>query len=52
MNRVVDANNNFYKNIVMNVMRMNKDGGIECPIIIEEPNANTMSFFLSFRRLR
>ena len=45
VNRVVDANNNSYKNIVMDVMRMNKDGISECRIIIEEPNGDATSFF-------
>ena len=42
---VVDDNNNSYRNMVMDVMRMNQDHVGECLIIDEEPNANTTSFF-------
>jgi hypothetical protein len=42
---VVDDNNNSYRNMVMDVMRMNQDHVGECLIIDEEPNANATSFF-------
>ena len=42
---VVDNNNNPYRNMVMNVMRMNQ-GVDQCPIIDEEPNTDTTSFFI------
>jgi hypothetical protein len=41
---VVDDNNNPYRNMVMNVMRMNQ-GVDQCPIIDEKPNADTTNFF-------
>ena len=44
MHGVVDDNNNPYRNMIMNVMRMNQ-GVDQCSIIDEEPNADTTSFF-------
>jgi hypothetical protein len=47
---VVDDNNNFYMNMVMDVIRMNQSHVGQCPIIDEEPNADATRFFLSFER--
>jgi hypothetical protein len=44
---VVDDNNNPYKNMVMNVMRMNQGYAGKCSIVDEVPNAGVpMSFDL------
>jgi len=42
---VVDDNNNSYRNMVIDVMRMNQNYVGKCPIIDEEPNANATRFF-------
>ena len=42
---VVDENSNPYMNMVVNVMRMNQGHVGQCPIIDEEPNADTTMFF-------
>jgi hypothetical protein len=42
---VVDGNNNFYMNMVMDVIRMNQSHVVQCPIIDEEPNADATRFF-------
>jgi hypothetical protein len=42
---VVDDNNNSYRNMVMDMMKMNQDHVGECPIIDEEPDANATRFF-------
>jgi len=42
---VVDDNNNPYRNMVMDVMRMNRCYVGQCPIVDEEPNVNATSFF-------
>ena len=45
VHKVIDNNSNSYRNMVMDVMRMNQDHVGQCPIIDEEPNANTTKFF-------
>jgi len=42
---VVDNNNNPYRNMVMDVMRMNQGYAGECPIIDEEPKTDATMFF-------
>ena len=42
---VVDDNNNPYRSMVMDVMRMNQGYAGECSIIYEEPNADATRFF-------
>ena len=43
--RVVDENSNPYKNMVMEVMRMNQGNAGQFPIIDEKPNADVVRFF-------
>jgi len=45
VHEVVNDNNNPYRNMVMNAMRMNEGNVSQCPIIEEEPNADTTRFF-------
>ena len=45
VHRVVDDNNDYYKSIVMAVMRMNQGDTNKCSIIDEEPNKDTTRFF-------
>jgi len=45
MHGVIDDNSNLYKSIVMDAMRMNQCYVGQCPIIDEEPNVNTATFF-------
>ena len=45
VHRVVDDNNNSYRNMVMDVMRKNQDHVGECPIIDEESNEIVTGFF-------
>jgi hypothetical protein len=42
---VPNDNNNPYKNMVMDAMRMNQGNVSQCPIIEEEPNADATRFF-------
>jgi len=42
---VVDDNNNPYRNMVMDAMRMNQGYTGQCSIIDEEPNADAVRFF-------
>jgi len=49
MHRVVDDNSNSYRNIVMDMTRMNQGHVSQCSIIDKEPNANTI-MILSFER--
>ena len=42
---VVDNNNNPYRNMVMEVMRINQGHANQCPTIDEEPNADASRFF-------
>ena len=47
MHGVVDDNNNPYRNMVINVMRMNQGYAGKCSIVDEVPNAGVpMSFDL------
>lgn len=43
--KVVDANNNPYRNIAIDTMRMNQGHNGQCSIVNEELNANTTRFF-------
>jgi hypothetical protein len=43
--RVVDDNRNFYRNMVINVMRMNQIHVDQCPIVYEKSNADAARFF-------
>jgi hypothetical protein len=45
MHEVVDDNNNPYRSMVMNAMRMNQVYASECSIVDEEPNINATRFF-------
>ena len=45
VHEVANDNNNPYKNMVMDAMRMTEGNVSECPIIEEEPNADTTRFF-------
>jgi len=42
---VVDDNNNPYRTMVMEAIRMNQSHASQCPIVDKEPNANMTSFF-------
>jgi hypothetical protein len=42
---VVNDNSNPYRKIVMDAMRMNQGNVTQCPIIEEEPNADSARFF-------
>ena len=46
VHRVIDANINPYRNMVIGAMRMNQSGASKCPIIDEEPNTNAIMFFI------
>ena len=41
---VFDANNDSYRNMVIDVIRMNQSGAGEFPTIDEEPNADAIEF--------
>jgi len=45
MHGVVDDNSNSYRNMVIDVMRMNQCYTSECSIVDEEPNADMTRFF-------
>jgi hypothetical protein len=45
VHEVVDDNNNPYKNMVMDAMRINQDYADQCPIIDEEFNVDATRFF-------
>jgi len=45
MHEVGNENNNLYRNMVMDAMRMSEGNVSECPIIKEEPNADAARFF-------
>jgi len=51
VHEVVDDNNNPYRNMVMDPKGMNHSYIGQCSIINEEPQANAVRFFLSFKRL-
>jgi len=42
---VIDDNNNLYRTMVMDAMRMNQSNVDQCSIIDEEPNADAARFF-------
>jgi len=42
---VINDNNNPYRNMAMDAMRMNQGNGSQCPIVEEEPNADVVVFF-------
>ena len=42
---VTKDNNNPYKNMVMDAMRMNQGNGSQSPIIKEKPNTDATRFF-------
>jgi hypothetical protein len=46
---IVDDNINHYRNMIMNVMRMNHGHASQCSIVDEKPNADATIFFLSFQ---
>jgi len=50
MHEVVDDNSNFYKNMVMDAIRMNHDDLSECSIVDEKPNVNANMFFFFLLR--
>ena len=45
MHEVVNDNSNPYRDMVMDVMRMNEGNVSECPIVEEKPNADATRFF-------
>jgi len=45
-----DNNNNSYRNMIMDAMRMNQSHTDQYPIIDKEPNVDATRFFLSFER--
>jgi hypothetical protein len=45
VHEVANDNNNPYRNMVMDAMRMNQGNVSQCPIIKEEPNTDTTRFF-------
>ena len=45
MHGVANDNNNPYRNMIMDAMRMNQGNVSQCPIIEEEPNADATRFF-------
>jgi hypothetical protein len=45
VHEVVNDNNNPYRNMVTDAMRMNQGNDSQCEIVKEEPNANAARFF-------
>jgi hypothetical protein len=45
VHEAANDNTNPYRNMVMDAMRMNQGNVSQCPIIEEEPNADTGRFF-------
>ena len=45
MHEVGNDNSNPYRNMIMDAMRMREGNISECPIVEEEPNADTSRFF-------
>jgi len=45
MHEVVDDNNDPYRNMIMDAMRMNQGYVGQCPIVDEEPDINAIKFF-------
>jgi len=51
MHEVINDNNNCYRSMIMDAMRINYSYASECSIVNEEPNAYITSFFfLTFER--
>jgi hypothetical protein len=48
MHEVVDDNNDPYRNMIMDAMRMNQGYVGQCPIVDEEPDINAIKFFFIF----
>ena len=48
VHEVVNDNNNPYRNMVMDAMRMSEGNVSQCPIIEQEPNADAARFFIFF----
>jgi len=48
---LIDDNNNSYKSMVMNVMRMNQVYAGECSIVDEKPNIDATRFFDIFLKI-
>jgi hypothetical protein len=46
---IVDDNINHYRNMIMDVMRMNHGYASQCPIVDEELNADATMFFYLFK---
>ena len=42
---VANDNNNPYRNMIMDAMRMNQGNVSQCPIVEEEPNTDAARFF-------
>jgi hypothetical protein len=51
VHRVIDNNSNPYRNMVMDVMRMNQGHADQCPIIDEEPIVDVAKFFFIFWKI-
>jgi len=51
VHEVVNDNNNPYRTIVMDAMRMNQGHADQFPIIDEEPNADATKFFIFWKIL-
>jgi hypothetical protein len=45
MHGVLDDNNNLYRNMIMDAMRMNQSHAGQCPIIDEQSNVHATMFF-------
>jgi len=45
IHEVIDDNNNCYRSMIMDAMRINYSYASECSIVNEEPNAYITSFF-------
>jgi V8-like Glu-specific endopeptidase len=48
VHRVTNDNNNPYKNMVMDAMRMNQGNASQCLLVEEEPNTDVTKFFFIF----
>jgi hypothetical protein len=45
MHEVGNDSGNYYRNMVMDAMRISEGNVSECPIVKEEPNADAVRFF-------
>jgi len=52
VHEVVDDNNNPYRNMVMDAMRMNQGYVDQCSIVDEEPDINAIEVFFFFYLLK